>query len=765
MQNSYLSRRTVIKVGGGAGLSALLAAAAAGAASAQALSGASPAEDGVVVIDLGPAVVQFSLMSAQLVGNTLFIGSRNVEPAQILALDVPSGKVVGQTQLATGYTIQTLTVDASGTTLYTGVLQNSTGPQANLYRWDLTDLSKPAVAIGTMGDRDVRDITVAPDGHVFAVGGGSGTAPALWEYDPATGSVVSRGIPDAGATLARAVAATNTTVFFGAGSTLGGGGNTSRACLFAYNRTTGQHTRVTPAEMVNDPSIRDLAVLGDMLIIGTAASTQASKMAAMDPANPESYQIATSVGTTAKNFSRAGDTIYFANELGLYQYTLANNQVTAVPYSGPALGEIWGVDALASKVLVTSGFGFVASIDPATGNSTATDLVEAGAVALPQAAMGMAAGGGYIYVGGNGAVARHSMAGGPVTYLRAPGEAKDAIMLGSAVYTGQYSGQGIWKYDPSDGQPIRQVGSFPKAQNRPLDVSWDATNKLILVAAQADTEGGGSLWTHDPATGASKYYINPIDNTQLLRAVVAQDGVAYLGGGGPGIADGGTIVAYNPVMGTELWRITPQDSGTAALAITGHNLYSLSRKGTFTVIDVRTRQTIHQASIRALSYGFAAMVTNNGVVYGVSDTNLFRFDPFTFAVETVLSDTAAGWYSGSHLTNDESGNIYSLRGRNLVRIEVPAFPQSAVVVSTRSVGRNTMLQVTATNAESVPADITIATPYGEKRFIDVPPGKQAFHAFTTRTQAIPAGEVTVSSTVEVGGQPVSHTQAVAYSAN
>ncbi|MHA7270300.1 outer membrane protein assembly factor BamB family protein [Arthrobacter sp. HLT1-20] len=765
MQNSFLSRRTVIKAGGAAGLSALLAAAAAGSASAQTISGSSPAEDGTVVIDLGPAVVQFSLMSAQLVGNTLFIGSRNVEPVQILALDLPSGKVVGQTQLATGHTIQTLSVDTGGTTLYAGVLQKTTGPQANLFRWDLADLSKPAVAIGTMGDRDVRDISVAPDGHVFAVGGGSGTAPALWEYDPATGAVVSRGIPDTGATLARAVAATDTTVFFGAGSTIGGGGNTSRACLFAYNRATGAHSRVTPAEMENDPSIRDLAILGDKLIIGTAAATNPAKMAAMDPANPVSYQIATSVGVTAKNFARSGDVVYFANEFGLYQYKLSSNQISAVPYTGPALGEIWGVDAADGQVLVTSGFGFVAAVDPATGSTASTDLVEAGAQALPQAAMGMAAGGGYIYVGGNGAVARHSMAGGPVTYLRAPGEAKDAIMLGSTLYTGQYSGQGIWKYSPDDGLPIRQVAAFPKAQNRPLDVTWDATNKLVLVAAQADTEGGGSLWSHDPATGASKHFINPIDNTQLLRAVVAQGGVAYLGGGGPAIADGGTIVAYNPVAGAELWRITPQDSGTAALAIQGHNLYALSRKGTITVIDVRTRQTIHQVSIKTLSYGFGAMVTNHGVVYGVSDTNVFRFDPLTFAVETVLADTAGGWYSGSHLTNDEAGNIYSLRGRNLVRIEVPSYPQAAVQVGTRTVGRNTMLAVTATNSETVPVDLVITTAYGEKRFVGVEPGKKAYHAFTVRALVIPAGEVTVASTVQVGGLPVTSTKTVTYSAN
>ena len=767
MQNSYLSRRTVIKAGGTAGLAALLAASGAGHASAATFAplGSSPAKGGPLVFDLGPAVVQFSLMSAQLVGNTLFIGSRNVEPVQILALDVPSGKVVGQTELATGHTIQTMAVDTAGTTLYAGVLQKATGPQPNLFRWDIGNLAKPAEAIGTMGDRDVRDISVAPDGHVFAVGGGSGSAPALWEYDPATGAVVSRGIPDPGATLARAVAATDSTVFFGAGSTLGGGGNASRACLFAYDRATGVHTRVTPSDMEKDPSIRDLAILGDKLIIGTAASSEPSKMAAMDPANPALYQIATSVGVTAKNFARAGDSVYFANEFGLCKYDLASNTVSAVAFEGPSLGEIWGVDALGGRVLVTSGFGFVAAIDPGAGSCTTIDLVEAGAVAAAQACMGMAAGGGFIYVGGNGAIARHPMAGGPVTYLRAPGEAKDAIMLGNALYTGQYSGQGIWKYDPTDGQPIRQVAEFPKAQNRPLDVTWDATNKLVLVAAQADTEGGGSLWSHDPASGASRHFINPIDSTQLLRAVVAHDGVAYLGGGGPGIADGGTIVAVNPVTGAELWRLAPQGAGVAAMAIQGQNLYALLRNGTLVVTDVRTRQRVHQASIKGLSYGFAAMVTNNGVVYGVSDTNVFRFDPFSFAAETILADTKGGWYSGSHLTNDEAGNIYSLRGRNLVRIEVPGRPAVAVEVTARPVGRNTQMQVEISNTEAVPVDVDLTTAYGSRKFTGIEPGTSAFHRFTVHSAALPAGEVTVRANAVMAGEAVSSTKVVGYTAS
>ena len=169
-------------------------------------------------------------------GDTFYIGSRNVEPARVIAFDVPTGKVTAVTDLATGYSVQALAVDASGRYLYAGVLQKDGGPQPNLYRWDLQTPDRAAEAVGRIADRDVRDLAVAPDGTVFAVGGGSSTPPALWQYDPATRLVTSCGIPDPTSTLARAVAATDSTVFFGGGSTLGGGGAAGRATLFAYDR-------------------------------------------------------------------------------------------------------------------------------------------------------------------------------------------------------------------------------------------------------------------------------------------------------------------------------------------------------------------------------------------------------------------------------------------------------------------------------------------------------------------------------------------------
>ena len=73
-----LSRRHVLQAGGAAGLAATLGLAG--------LSAAAPARHTAKITDLGPAVVQFSLMSAVLVGDTVYIGSRNVDPVRIIAL-------------------------------------------------------------------------------------------------------------------------------------------------------------------------------------------------------------------------------------------------------------------------------------------------------------------------------------------------------------------------------------------------------------------------------------------------------------------------------------------------------------------------------------------------------------------------------------------------------------------------------------------------------------------------------------------------------
>lgn len=101
--------------------------------------------------------------------------------------------------------------------------------------------------------------------------------------------------------------------------------------------------------------------------------------------------------------------MYFAGEDGIHAYDKRTDTIAPVEFDGPDLGEIWGVDSREGKIVVTSAFGFVAEIAPGAGTSAVTELGEAGAPETPQTAMGLAAGDGYVYVGGTGTLARHSL--------------------------------------------------------------------------------------------------------------------------------------------------------------------------------------------------------------------------------------------------------------------------------------------------------------------------------------------------------------------
>ncbi|MFE6995586.1 PQQ-binding-like beta-propeller repeat protein [Microbacterium sp. NPDC057659] len=661
-----LSRRTLLATGAAAGLFALAQI----ALPTQSHAATTANGKGPTNTALGPGIVQYSLMSGVLVGDIYYVGSRNLEPAGVVGVDLTTGKVAHQTTLENGYAVQALAADPQRNALYIGVLQKSEGTKPNLYRWDLSTPGAPAVPIGRIGDRDVRDVAVASDGALFAVGGGSATAPALWQWNPVTGAVTSLGIPDATATLARAVAATDTHAYFGAGSTLGGGGATSRASLYAYDRTRGGFTDITPSRMLADPSIRELAVLNGELVVSTAGAAEPTKLAVLSTEDHSARAVTTSIGKTAKNFTAVGDTIYCANETGVLAWDPASGALAQLDLGPLDLGEIWGLDARGQHLVAASGYGFLGEITAAGATVQTIDLSAAGAPVSAQTCMGVAAGGGFAYVGGNGGIARHDLTTGEVVNLLLPGEAKDAEVLDGVLYTGQYSGQGIWRYDPRSGAPIARVASFPGTQNRPLDTEWDAAHGLLLVAAQADTEGGGSIWTYDPATGASTCSVNPIDDIQLVRAVAAADGIAYLGGdNAQKTGPRGTIVAWDPVTRAELWRLeTGQPNGIASLETHGRNLFALTLQGTLIVIDRPTRTIVHTANLRSICPGFSAMKAARGAVYAVSDTTLFRIDRRTFASTVVVPEINGGWYSGPHLNIDEDEAIYTLRGRDLVKV-------------------------------------------------------------------------------------------------
>jgi parallel beta-helix repeat protein len=85
-----------------------------------------------------------------------------------------------------------------------------------------------------------------------------------------------------------------------------------------------------------------------------------------------------------------------------------------------------------------------------------------------------------------------------------------------------------------------------------------------------------------------------------------------------------------------------------------------------------------------------------------------------------------------------------------------------VTATTRCIAGKVVLTAAVENETDVRVNITLATPYGSTTFNALKPGKSASKAFTTRLAEMPAGELTVTSTATLDGQPVQSIRTVGY---
>jgi hypothetical protein len=100
----------------------------------------------------------------------------------------------------------------------------------------------------------------------------------------------------------------------------------------------------------------------------------------------------------------------------------------------------------------------------------------------------------------------------------------------------------------------------------------------------------------------------------------------------------------------------------------------------------------------------------------------------------------------------------------LSQLEVASSLDVTVVADTRCVAGRVVLTGRATNNEAVPVSVAFTSAFGGKTFAQVASGKNAFHAFTTRTASLPAGELTATITAVDGGQTTTTEKVVAFPA-
>jgi hypothetical protein len=116
-----------------------------------------------------------------------------------------------------------------------------------------------------------------------------------------------------------------------------------------------------------------------------------------------------------------------------------------------------------------------------------------------------------------------------------------------------------------------------------------------------------------------------------------------------------------------------------------------------------------------------------------------------------VSEVTKTWVTAGSLSQTDADRIYSAAEKATFASSGQSLAVSATA-GTRCVAGKVVLTVEATNADTVPMEITITSAYGQKSFASVQPGKKAVHAFTTRAASIVAGKATVQAKATRDGQ-------------
>lgn len=622
----------------------------------------------VRVTDLGPGAEVFSTAGATNVGDVVYLATRNIDPMVVAGYDLGSKTFLSVTEVPGSKSTQAIITSPDGRYVYLGLDGRTDSDMATVVRVEAGVPDAPLEDLARIAGFNPLHLAVAPDGMLFLVGQPGGP---VHQFDPATNQVTLLATPDPRAQWGRTVVATDTHVYVGYRGR-SADGSSSAAGLYAIDRASGASTSILPAEFAAAPELRDLAVIDDRLV-AVGVSAGGVGVAIMDLADPTSYTFAETSKKLAKLPIGHDGLIYFAGD-GVTELDPATGTFRDIAPAEGEYGETWDLFVRDGRLVVTSGFGLIFEVDPDTSETVVHDLVAQGAPAGPQLAMSITASRDFVYVGGNNAIARHDVRTGEVVNVYAPGEAKDAAIVDGVLYTGQYSGVGVLRYDPAtDGQWPTLAATLPHAQNRPQDVQWDEGSQRLLIGSQSDTNQGGAFFTFDPATSTVvTETLDPFGDEQFVRQLTVHEGVVYLGGQLQNGNPSGTLIAWDLAAKKELWRTTSPHlaRGITGLAVKGHHLYLMAYAGNFAVLDLRTRELVHQSRHHDLVPGWGTMLVHRGLVYGASAETFYRFDPKTFALQPLVTGLGGEWYGMPRVSVDERGTFYAIRKRNLIRIDV-----------------------------------------------------------------------------------------------
>lgn len=589
----------------------------------------------------GSAAPGFPVVGAAVAGPRVHLVSRNLAPTRVALVERPAGRVAGEWAVPTGDGAWGVAAIPGGVVLG----QFGARGQDNVYR-----VREEVRALAALDVDYTWDLAVERPGRLVGVTG----PPGLYRVDAASGEVTTEPLPVEGVRLTRSVTAT------AAGVVIGGAG-TDGALLALLD---GRDSRdLLPAGLAGHHDVYALAAAGGRVAVGTTGPDR------RDPA----VGLVDLADGTAVTVTLPGETL--VDQLCVHRGTVYASvrpsgavlawtpgtppRRLAVPVPGAETRAL----ALADDRLVgVSTTSEIFTVHPDDGEATVLDPREHGLGRHPERPQSVGAGGGAVVVGGSFTVHVHRPAAGAHRDEFVPGEPKDIAVVGSTAYLGVYPVAEVWALPLEAGAP-RLLARLPRAQLRPLSLAWDAAGGRLLVTT-TDDAGRGMLHLVDPDGGTATSLHDPLVAGEIAYGMAAAGGLAYLGGSGGSPSLGAFDLAERRLR----WRtdgVVPDPGFVVGVAPVGGRVCCLSSRGWLAAVDRADGRLLAQHRIDDTGGRLRAV---GGRLWAVTSRAAFAIDPDSLAVRAeVRLDPEV--FNYPPLATDETGALWTIRGRDLVRIE------------------------------------------------------------------------------------------------
>jgi hypothetical protein len=625
--------------------------------------------EGYEITNLGTAVTQIATLNGYLADNIHYIFSRNTIPGELLGYDVDKGEISTQIVIKLGddRSNAARSMVHIGDELFIGATFESNERRLSIIRLnpvtgDYYEAAKlhPALIAHAM--------TASPDGMIY-VSTSQQYSANVYEFNPETedgrwlGSFQTQGRQDA-----PGLAACEDYVYVGVGL--------EAPDLWKYNRITQERVSIFPDEMRNVwLDVNTVVLHDDWVIAGGSGPVSEPIIVLVNREDPSIYRLVNHGHGLIQSSTINGDKAYFGSGEGVWEYNIATDEINRITGMAANRGLFYRGGVLHG----TDNRRNIGMYDLETGKLTVIDLGrDAGAREWPEPGQSMIYSDGVVYVGGHHSLGMHDIKNGTSQVRQAPGEAKHMVTVpnrrptwSSFIYWGAYSSGVMVRYDP-DLRQTDVVASTPTGDNRPRAVAYDEVNKYVLLGAQSDRFGAGSLTIYDIENDRSEYIIDPFGD-HSVSAVASLNGIAYLGSaqGRVDPATNARVAAWNPVTREKIWEGTPVqgESRIRSLVAVGDNIMGLTPNGHFFVIEPTKPEILYSKQIFTDSrYDTGRLVVRGEMVIAVSENEIRRIDPETFKDEVFVTELRSQWFHWPTAAIDDEGNVYALMDLDLVKI-------------------------------------------------------------------------------------------------